>query len=144
MASLAQVRAQREVDRIVREEWGPGDPPAAPASAIRHGRCRLTLEIGGVPYSLSPRPVPEGNHLTGLVVLTKRDGSRRRYAVAASPQDAHCTCPDHTERKSICKHISALQAVSLVLRGLCPPPSPTAPAVAVPAPKPRRQKGGFA
>jgi hypothetical protein len=109
------------------EGWQPGgaalavapppvQAPARPGSAVeRHGKCRLTLSIGGVGYRLRPVPPPPG--LKVVWTLRKLEGPAPvAYAVASDGQDIKCTCPDHEKNGARCKHIGALVACGLVAR----------------------------
>jgi hypothetical protein len=149
MASLAALRAHREADRVAREDLGIECPPSSPTPVVRHGSVRITIEIGGTPYSVTPRPIPENTGLKALLVLTKRDGSRQRYALAVNTEESHCTCPDHVERNASCKHMMALQSIARLLAPLSasatPTPTPTprptpTPAAAPAPPRPKARK----
>ena len=107
------------------EGWQPGGaaPPVAPPPAappVRHGKCSLTLSIGGNEYRLtrgSAAPPIEA------VALLRKVGSAPpsgpvAYAIATDGLEIHCTCPDHVHNKSTCKHIMALVAVARILAPL--------------------------
>jgi SWIM zinc finger len=136
MASLAMIRAQREVDRVVREAWGPEEPESPPPAppivhVVRHGKCRLTLTIGGTNYTVRPMPPHPGfTAIWCLRKLSHLGESAATYAVAVHREDPQpgCTCPDHELNKSLCKHIMALRALGLI--------PAAAPAVPVPTPRP--------
>lgn len=117
-------------DRIP-EGWQPGGAapavaPARPAGPVeRHGKCRLTLSIGGTAYRLRPVAPPPG--LDVVWTLSKVESDRadgaRAYAVASDGCEIKCTCPDHEVNGARCKHIGALVALRLIA-----PPSPARPA----------------
>jgi SWIM zinc finger len=93
----------------------PPRPVGAASPPVRHGTCRLTLRIGGTEYTL--RPMPNQPGMRAVWVLKKLDphGSVVHYSVAQPKgAPAGCTCPDHEQRGSICKHIIALAALGLV------------------------------
>lgn len=106
-------------------------PQAQPDPPARHGRSRLFITINESVYSLIPRH-GVGHPAWELIAKTgPRPGARY---LAESNGTLACTCPDHTQRGTRCKHLGALVAAQLL-------PVP-APATAAPAPKPaaRRQR----
>ena len=123
---VAPAAPVRPSPRLLEEGWQPGGdaravapPPVAPArsaSAVeRHGKCQLTLSIGGVGYRLRPVPPPPG--LKVVWTLRKLEGPAPvAYAVASDGQEIKCTCPDHEKNGARCKHIGALVACGLVAR----------------------------
>ncbi len=111
----------RPSPRLLEEGWQPGGDaravaPARPAGPVeRHGKCQLTLSIGGVGYRLRPVPPPPG--LKVVWTLRKLEGPAPvAYAVASEGQEIKCTCPDHEKNGARCKHIGALVACGLVAR----------------------------
>ena len=92
----------------------PPRPVGAAPSPVRHGICRLTLRIGGTEYRLRPMPAPPG--FRKVWTLRKLgEFATATYSVAQPKgEPAGCTCPDHEQRSSICKHIMALAALGLI------------------------------
>ena len=62
-----------------------------------------SVEVEGLKLSLN------GSVLVGV---TARTGEGGKYAtrISFAPRGFHCTCPDATQRKVACKHVSALAA----------------------------------
>lgn len=83
----------------------------------RHGTARLQLLINDGSYAL----LPGGTRTGPSWQLFAKNGPRAgaRYTVRSRPQ-LSCTCPDHTDRGTVCKHIGALLAARL----LTPPGTP--------------------
>ena len=93
----------------------PPRPVGAAPPPVRHGICRLTLRIGGTEYRL--RPIRHQPGFRAVWTLKKLDphGPVVHYSVAQPKgEPAGCTCPDHEQRGSICKHIMALAALGLI------------------------------
>jgi hypothetical protein len=95
--------------------------PARPvgAGSVRHGTCRLTIEIKGQAYRL--RPLPPASGTLAAWQLRKLSASHVARYIVTAPKGApaRCTCPDHEESGWTCKHIGALTAA-----GLIPAPKP--------------------
>ena len=93
----------------------PPRPVGAAPPPVRHGTCRLTLWIGGTEYRLRPMPAPEGFRTVWVLKKLDPHGPVVHYSVA-QPKGVPvgCTCPDHEQRGSICKHIMALAALGLI------------------------------
>jgi len=108
----------------IEEGWQPGGRAAvaeapAPARPVeRHGKCSLTLRIGGSEYRLSPAVA--GPPIEVVWTLRKigsvPPAGPVAYAVASDGLDVHCTCPDHEINGAQCKHIGALVALRLMPR----------------------------
>ena len=81
---------------------------------MRHGTCRLTLEIGGTSYALRPIPgQPRGMKVFALRSLTgERAG--KVYSVAVVDRTAGCTCPDAEVNGATCKHVMALLLIGFL------------------------------
>jgi hypothetical protein len=95
----------------------PSRPVGAAPPPVRHGTCRLTLKIGGTEYRLRPMPAPEGFKVVWTLKKLDPHGPVVHYSVALPKgEPAGCTCPDHEQRGSICKHIMALVALGLLPR----------------------------
>lgn len=71
-----------------------------PARAARAG----SVEVEGVKLSLN------GTTLTGVTARTGEGGKYNTRIVFAPRRAVACTCPDATQRKVACKHVSALAA----------------------------------
>lgn len=71
-----------------------------PARAARAG----TVEVEGLKLSL------KGATLNGVSARTGEGGKYATRIVIAPRRGFHCTCPDATQRKVACKHVSALAA----------------------------------
>ena len=106
---------------IIEEGWQPGGKAAvavavaAPTPAgtpVRHGLCSHTIGINGHSYRLRPASAPPP--IESVITLSKTDGSGA-YALATDGLEIHCTCPDHTEAGSTCKHIMAIVAIARIL-----------------------------
>jgi SWIM zinc finger len=110
------------------EGWQPGGahpsrqpvpiaPPVPAGPPVRHGKCSITLGIGGNEYRLA-RAIA-GPPVEGVVTLRKIASDPASgpvgYAVATDGLEIKCTCRDHTERGAICKHIMAIVAVARIL-----------------------------
>jgi hypothetical protein len=94
-------------------------PVGAAPPPVRHGICRLTIQIHKTEYRLSPRP-PEAGILAAWQLRKLSASHVARYVVTAPKgAPARCTCPDHEQSGFTCKHISALMAA-----GLIPAPKP--------------------
>jgi SWIM zinc finger len=94
-------------------------PVGASPPPVRHGICRLTIQIHKTEYRLSPRP-PEMGILAAWQLRKLSASHVARYVVTAPKgAPARCTCPDHEQSGWTCKHISALTAA-----GLIPAPKP--------------------
>ena len=94
-------------------------PVGAAPPPVRHGMCRLTIQIHKTEYRLSPRP-PEAGILAAWQLRKLSASHVARYVVTAPKgAPARCTCPDHEQSGWTCKHISALTA-----SGLIPAPKP--------------------
>ena len=91
----------------------PPRPVGAAPPPVRHGMCRLTLRIGGTEYRLRPiRHQPGFRKVWTLKQTRTRTAPSCTYSVAQPKgEPAGCTCPDHEQRCSICKHIMALAAL---------------------------------
>jgi SWIM zinc finger len=112
MASLAAFRAHQEVQSLVREAE---DPPSASVPVVRHGKCRLQLRIGGMWYQIRPIRNQPGFRVVWVLKKLDPDGPVVHYSVACPKgEPAGCTCPDHEQRRSICKHMMALAALGLI------------------------------
>lgn len=108
------------------EGWQPGGqarpaepvapPPAAPP--VRHGKCSLTLRIGGTEYRLRPFPPAAGSGIRAIWTLRKIQPDPLKapvaYAVALGDEGAACTCPDCEINGATCKHVMALAALRLI------------------------------
>ena len=95
----------------------PARPVGAAPPPVRHGTCRLTLWIGGTEYRLRPMPAPEGFRTVWVLKKLDPHGPVVHYSVAQPKgAPAGCTCPDHEQRGSTCKHIMALAALGLLPR----------------------------
>ena len=92
----------------------PPRPVGAAPPPVRHGICRLTLRIGGTEYRLRPMPAPPG--FRKVWTLRKLgEFATATYSVAQPKgEPVGCTCPDHEQRGSICKHIMSLAALGLI------------------------------
>jgi hypothetical protein len=92
----------------------PPRPVGAAPPPVRHGTCRLTLRIGGTEYRLRPMPAPPG--FRKVWTLRKiGEFATATYSVAQPKgEPVGCTCPDHEQRGSVCKHIMALAALGLI------------------------------
>jgi hypothetical protein len=86
-------------------------PPAPPA---RHGRCSLTLSIGGVPYRLHPITPPPGYRVVWSLRKQSETESPVYQVSLVKGGSPACTCPDFTVRGAICKHIGSLKALGLI------------------------------
>jgi hypothetical protein len=89
------------------------------AGSVRHGTCRLTIEIKGQAYRL--RPCPPAAGILAAWQLRKLSASHVVSYTITAPKGspARCTCPDHEESGWTCKHLGALTAA-----GLIPAPKP--------------------
>ena len=95
----------------------PPRPVGAAPSPVRHGTCRLTLRIGGTEYTLRPIRNQPGHRVVWVLKKLDPHGPAVHYSVALPKgEPAGCTCPDHEQRGSICKHIIALAARGLIAR----------------------------
>ncbi len=104
------------------------DPRVSVQPAItRHGTARLFIAIGSSLYALIPHhgTVPAWD----LVVRQGREPGARYTALVNAHGHPACTCPDHQNRGTRCKHLGALLAAGL----LSAPPAAPAP---LPAPVP--------
>ena len=99
----------------------PPCPACAAPPPVRHGTCRLTLQIGGTEYSPPSHARARGaSGSSGPSRILDPHRPVVHYSVALPKgEPAGCTCPDHEQRGSICKHIMALVALGL-------PPRPKA------------------
>ena len=81
---------------------------------VRHGKCQLTLTIGGTHYRLRPIPSqPRGMKVWALRSLNgEREG--KTYAVAMVNREAGCTCPDAEVNGATCKHVMAMRAIGFL------------------------------
>jgi hypothetical protein len=86
-------------------------PPAPPA---RHGRCSLTLSIGGVPYRLHPITPPPGYRVVWSLRKQSETESPVYQVSLVKGGSPACTCHDFTVRGAICKHIGSLKALGLI------------------------------
>jgi hypothetical protein len=102
---------------------------AAAPPPVRHGTCRLELWINGTRYTIRRMPAPEGFR-TVFTLRKRSEGATAVYTVAL-PKGSQpaCTCPDHEQHNSTCKHI-----MSLAAHGLIPQPKAARPV------KPRTRK----
>ena len=92
----------------------PASAPPAPSVAVRHGKCRLELSIGGTSYRLTPFTPPAGFKVVwSLRKLSAGAPATYQVAVEKGQQPA-CTCPDHEINGAVCKHIGALKALGLI------------------------------
>lgn len=71
-----------------------------PARAARAG----TVEVEGVKLSLA------GSSITGVTARTGEGGKYATRITLAPRRGFNCTCPDATQRRVACKHVSALAA----------------------------------
>ena len=121
----------------------PPRPVGAAPPPVRHGTCRLTLRIGGTEYRLRPMPAPAGFRVVWALKKLDPHGPVVHYSVALPKgEPAGCTCPDHEQRGSICKHIMALAALGLLPRPKAARPpkarTPSTPGMpGRPSPRPR-------
>ena len=92
----------------------PGTAPSVEPPPVRHGKCRLTLTIGGTHYSL--RPIPGQPRGMRVYALRSLNGERagKYYSVAVVNREAGCTCPDAETNGAVCKHIMALRALGFL------------------------------
>jgi hypothetical protein len=93
----------------------PPRPVGAASSPVRHGTCRLTLRIGGTEYTIRPIRNQPGFRVVWILKKLDPHGPVVHYSVAQPKgEPAGCTCPDHEQRGSICKHVMALAALGLI------------------------------
>ena len=93
----------------------PSRPVGAAPPPVRHGICRLTLRIGGTEYRLRPIRNQPGHRVVWTLKKLDPHGPAVHYSVAQPKgEPVGCTCPDHEQRCSICKHIMALAALGLI------------------------------
>lgn len=97
---------------------------AAPSSreypgGIREPSLTITCLINGVPYTLRPASRSPGSRAF-LLHNTLNNTTYRISYPASFPSSFTCTCPDHRERQTACKHISCISrlfsAISLSLQ----------------------------
>lgn len=84
-------------------------PSSTPStySRIRHPVISITCHIDGTPYTLNPTSKSPGSRS-----FTLTNNTSGAYYIITFPQGSNlftCTCPDHTERHTLCKHISCIQ-----------------------------------
>ncbi len=86
--------------------------PASRPSPVRHGRARLFIEINDQLYSVAGR----SRYERADVVTIRKHGPDLAplYAITRYMTKITCTCPDHRERGSECKHIRAVVACGLL------------------------------
>ncbi len=99
------------------------DPRVSVQPAItRHGTARLFIAIGSSLYSLIPS---HGDNPPAWDLVQKQGASPGARYTARITEHGHpaCTCPDHQNRGTVCKHLGALIAARL----LTAPPAAPAP-----------------
>src|SRR5215470_8149097 len=93
----------------------PAPPPPA-----RHGTCRWHVYIapagqtGGKLYAVIPLGAQPG--FRGTWRLNVQETHPAQSYTVAAPKSGRpgCTCPDHEQRGTLCKHITALGAIGLL------------------------------
>ena len=92
----------------------PPRPVGAAPPPVRHGICRLTLRIGGTEYRLRPMPAPPGFRKVWTLRNSIRTATATYSVAQPKGEPVGCTCLDHEQRGSLCKHIMALAALGLI------------------------------
>src|SRR5208337_2222344 len=86
--------------------------PACRSSPPSHGTAHIDIVIGSTIYTLMPHygTVPAWD----LVVRQGREPGARYTALVNAHGHPACTCPDHQNRGTRCKHLGALIAAGLL------------------------------
>src|SRR5215470_2712465 len=93
----------------------PAPPPPA-----RHGTCRWHVYIapagqtGGKLYAVIPLGAQPGFRGTWRLNVQETHPAQSYTVAAPKSGKPGCTCPDHEQRGTMCKHIRALAALGLV------------------------------
>lgn len=86
-------------------------PTISETAPVRHGIARLTLQINGNTYGVSPQK-PSVPRWRGWSLRS----ARNKYQICFGSGLVTCSCPDQFYNNARCKHIAALQALRLVPR----------------------------
>ena len=90
--------------------------PARAGRPVRHGTCRIYIFINENTYTCSQIRRRPAKGVSVSLALRKHGEDDVCYGIARTAEGNTCTCPDHRQRGSECKHIRALQAVGILPR----------------------------
>lgn len=88
--------------------------PSGSTSPVRHGKCRLIIEINGVPYVVKKLKSTSRHFKQWQLVRRDERGQPVYRQVIKAGCEIACTCEDAFYRGARCKHQRALIAAGLL------------------------------